>query len=100
MIYRDVRHVVPFAVQVGLFLSPVIYPSSEIVAALAERGLPGWVVGLNPMAGALECFRWAVLGAGTVTPGLVTASVVVTLLLGLSGLWFFRGMERYFADVV
>ena len=63
--YRDVRYVVPFLVQLWLFVTPVIYPSSSVAPALDRLGLPSWLVGLNPMAGVVEGFRWALLGTGS-----------------------------------
>jgi len=98
--YRDVRHVVPFFVQMWLFVTPVIYPSSRVTAKLAEHGLPVWLYGLNPMAGAVEGFRWAVFGRGPLNPSLLLTSVIVTAVLLVTGFLYFRRTERYFADVV
>lgn len=92
--YRDVRYVIPFLTQFWLFLTPIAYSSSLV---------PEWLrplYGLNPMAGVVEGFRWALLGQ-TYSIGpmvLVSAAVVVILLAG--GLMYFRRMERTFADVV
>lgn len=98
--FRDVRYVVPFFVQLWLFVTPVIYPTSRVIAKLEELGLPTWLYGLNPMAGVVQGFRWAVLGA-TESPGpMLGASVVVAFSFYLSGAFFFRRMERRFADVV
>ncbi|HIE13032.1 MAG TPA: ABC transporter permease [Desulfotomaculum sp.] len=92
-IYRDVRHVVPFLVQLWMFLSPVVYPSSMI----PEK----WrlLYGLNPMAGVIEGFRWAMLGKGD-PPALIGVSAAVVLLLLIGGLFYFRKMEGTIADVV
>jgi homopolymeric O-antigen transport system permease protein len=98
--YRDVRYVVPFFVQIWLFVTPVIYPSSKVVAKLAEKGLPGWLYGLNPMAGVVEGFRWALLGGVSRPLGLIVASSVVSLILLVSGMYYFKRTERVFADVV
>jgi lipopolysaccharide transport system permease protein len=98
--YRDVRHVVPFFIQMWLFVTPVIYPSSRVTAKLAELGLPAWLYGLNPMVGAVEGFRWAVFGTGVRSPGLIGASTAVAALLFVSGFFYFRRVERYFADIV
>ncbi len=62
--YRDVRYVVPFLVQLWLFVTPVIYPASVVAPHLEKLGVPGWTLGLNPMAGVVEGFRWAMLGRG------------------------------------
>lgn len=92
--YRDVRYTVPFLVQVWLYATPVAYPASLV----PEQWRP--LFGLNPMAGVVEGFRWALLG-GTFEPGpLIAVSVGMALALLASGLFFFRRMERTFADVV
>lgn len=92
--YRDVRHVIPFLVQIWLFVTPVAYSSSLI----PERWRP--IYAFNPMAGVVEGFRWMVgaRGAGF-GPGLAVSAAAVLLLL-TGGLYFFRRMERSFADVV
>jgi lipopolysaccharide transport system permease protein len=93
--FRDVRHAVPFMVQVWMFATPVVYPASLIVD-------PFWqaVYGLNPMVGVVEGFRWALLGTDT-APGIaiIASSVVATVLL-IGGVIYFKRMERTFADVV
>jgi lipopolysaccharide transport system permease protein len=93
-LYRDVRYVVPFLVQVWMFASPVAYPSSLV----PQRWR--WLYGLNPMAGVIDGFRWAITGHG-VAPGplmLASASAVLVVLLG--GLFFFQRMEGTVADHV
>ena len=92
--YRDVRYAVPFLVQFWMFASPVTYPSS--IVPEQWRAL----YGLNPMAGVIEGFRWALLGTET-SPGPLTAvSVGAALALLVSGAFYFRRMEKTFADVV
>lgn len=92
--YRDVQYVLPFFMQLWLFASPVAYSTSLIHSPLARA-----VYGLNPMAGAIQGFRWALLGAPP--PGvLLWPSVVVAAALFLSGLFFFKRMEETFADVI
>jgi lipopolysaccharide transport system permease protein len=98
--YRDVRYVVPFFVQLWLFVTPVIYPSSKVAAMLAKYGIPSWVYGLNPMAGVVEGFRWALLGRGHGPWSMIATSAAVASLLLVSGAFYFRRMERSFADVV
>jgi lipopolysaccharide transport system permease protein len=98
--YRDVRYVVPFLVQLWLFVTPVIYPASAVVRQLERLGLPGWLAGVNPMAGVVEGFRWSLLGAPPLAPGLLAASVTAAALVALSGMLYFRRVERSFADVV
>jgi len=92
--YRDVRYVVPFITQFWLFATPVAYSST----LLSEP----WrtLYGLNPMVGVVEGFRWALLGTQT-TPGpIVLVSVVAALGILVSGAFYFRRMEKTFADVV
>ncbi len=91
-LYRDVRHAIPFLVQFWMFASPVAYPSSLIPARWR------WLYGLNPMAGVIEGFRWALTGHGQ-PPGallLVSGGMVALSLVG--GLAFFKAMEGTIAD--
>jgi lipopolysaccharide transport system permease protein len=92
--YRDVAYVVPFLNQFWLFLTPVVYPSSVVP--------PSWRVlyGLNPMAGVVEGFRWALLGAGEGPSPMLAASALVSLALFVSGMVWFRRRERTFVDAV
>lgn len=92
--YRDVGYVIPFLVQVWLFASPVAYPTT----LLPER----WraLYGLNPMAGVVEGFRWALLGTEGVPGLMLVISALVVMLVLVSGLFYFRRMEKTFADVV
>jgi lipopolysaccharide transport system permease protein len=92
--YRDVRYAVPFIVQVLLFASPVAYASS----AIPEQWLP--LYRLNPLTGVIEGFRWALLGEGAAPLETVGISIAVTSLVLLSGLFYFRRVERSFADVI
>ena len=92
--YRDVRYTLPFLSQLWLFATPIAYPSSLV----SERFRP-WL-GLNPMSGVVEGFRWALLGTGRPPDALYFVSAVIAVLLLVSGLFFFRRMERGFADVV
>lgn len=93
-LYRDVRYVLPFLVQFWMFASPVAYPSSLVPAKWH------WLYGLNPMAGVIEGFRWALTGHGQ-TPGIMlVASSAAVLLLVVSGLVYFHAMEGEIADVV
>lgn len=92
--YRDVGHAIPFLIQVWMFLSPVAYPGSLV----PDRWRPLYI--LNPMAGVIEGFRWALLGkrAPDITVMATGATIVLVILLG--GIVFFKRMERSFADVV
>ena len=92
--YRDVRYTINFLIQFWLFATPVAYPSSLV----PER----WraLYGLNPMAGVVEGFRWALLGKQNAPGALLWVSVAVVVLLLIGGLYYFRRMEQQFADVV
>lgn len=92
--YRDVRYTVPFLAQAWMFATPIVYPSSMIPEAWR------WLYGLNPMAGVVEGFRWALLGTEILHLPLilVSASVVVISLVG--GLYYFKRMEHTFADLL
>jgi lipopolysaccharide transport system permease protein len=93
-LYRDVRYVVPFLIQFWLFASPVAYPSTLVPAKWR------WLYGLNPMAGVIEGFRWALTGQGQ-PPGIfLAASSAAVVLLVLSGLIYYHAMEGTIADVV
>jgi lipopolysaccharide transport system permease protein len=92
--YRDVKHILPFLVQVWMYASPIIYPSTMIPSSLQP------VYGLNPMVGAVEGFRWAMTGRGEPPLLLVAISGIVGLLFLASGAMFFRRTERTFADTI
>ncbi|MCJ7548583.1 MAG: ABC transporter permease [Anaerolineae bacterium] len=92
--YRDIRYAVPFLVQFWMFASPVTYSSSLVPAQWR------WLYGLNPMAGVIEGFRWALLGTETGPGPLTLASAIMALVLLVSGAFYFRRMEKTFADVV
>jgi lipopolysaccharide transport system permease protein len=92
--YRDVRHVVPFLLQFLLFATPVAYPSS----LLAER----WhaLYALNPMVGVVEGFRWSLLGSDVAIGSVALSSATSAAVLLMTGAFYFRRMERSFADVI
>lgn len=91
--YRDFQYAIPFMIQLWFFASPVVYPSNLLPEPLKL------LYGLNPMAGVIEGFRWALLGTNPPSLMILVSVMVVTLLL-ISGLFYFRRMEQYFADVV
>ena len=93
--FRDVRYTVPFLTQFWMFASPIAYPSS-----LIENDLLRALYGLNPMAGVVEGFRWALLDADTAPGPIIIASSAAAILLLVSGAYYFRRMEKTFADVV
>ncbi len=92
--YRDVGHAIPFVIQIWMYLSPIVYP----VSLVPEQWR--WLYGLNPMAGVIEGFRWALLGQTAPDPLVMMESVTVLLFVVISGLVYFRKMERQFADII
>ncbi len=92
--YRDIRHILPFLIQVWLFATPIAYPSSLIDEPWRT------VFALNPMVGVVEGFRWALLGADTAPGAMVLVSTTVAIAILVSGLYFFRHHEGTFADAV
>lgn len=92
--YRDVQYMIPFLIQAWMYSSPVAYSTS-----LIPSGPWSLIFGLNPMTGVIEGFRWALLGTDPPN-GLMLISVFMVLLLLVSGSFYFRRMERTFADVV
>lgn len=92
--YRDVRYIIPFLVQLWLFASPVVYSTSFV----PERFQTAYGI-INPMAGIIEGFRWAIVGTKPPTY-LMFASIAIIIVILISGLFYFRRRERTFADVV
>jgi lipopolysaccharide transport system permease protein len=92
--FRDVRHVVPFLIQIWLFATPVLYSTALLP--------PRWrtLYGINPMVGVIEGFRWALLGTAARPGPTMLVSIATVLLLLAGGAWYFRRMERTFADLV
>jgi lipopolysaccharide transport system permease protein len=92
--FRDVRYIVPFLVQFWLFSTPIAYPSS----LLSEP----WrtLYGMNPMVGVVEGFRWALLGTNTAPGPIIAVSALMALALLVGGAFYFRRMEKTFADIV
>ena len=93
-LYRDVRYVIPFVVQFWMFASPVAYPSTLV----PERWR--WLYGLNPMAGVIDGFRWAITGRGQAPGLLLLASAGMVAAVVTGGLFFFNRMETSVADRV
>ena len=92
--YRDVRYVVPFAIQMGLFASPVVYATSAISEPWQTLSA------INPMVGVIEGFRWATIGEGNAPWDLIGISAVAALVILAAGLAYFDRVERAFADYV
>jgi lipopolysaccharide transport system permease protein len=93
--YRDIAYVTPFLLQAWMYASPVVYS-----ATLIPEGSGQLIYGLNPMAGVIQGFRWAVLGVGQPDPTLLVVSSAISFLVLLSGVAYFRAVERSFADVI
>lgn len=93
--YRDFRYVVPFLIQVGLFISPIAFASANV----PERWRPLYF--LNPLVGIIDGCRWSILGGQSpIDPASLTASAGITAAALVIGVWYFRRMERGFADVI
>jgi lipopolysaccharide transport system permease protein len=92
--YRDVRYALPFIIQFWLFATPIAYPST----LLSEP----WrtLYGLNPMVGVVEGFRWALLGTDTQPGAMIFVSCLMAIAILVTGAFYFRRMEKTFADVV
>ena len=92
--YRDIRYVIPFLVQLWMFVSPVIYPVSMVPMEYQ------WILALNPMGGIIKAHRASLLGHQAIDWVLLAISCGIILMLFISGLYYFRRMEKTFADVV
>lgn len=91
--YRDVRYALPFFIQLLLFVTPVIYPASI-------AGKYSWILALNPMMGVIQNARAALLGTTPINWVLIGISFVATFILMLIGIYVFKKVERYFADII
>lgn len=94
VIYRDINYIIPFLTQFWLFVTPIAYPSSLVPEQWR------WLYALNPMTGVVEGFRWALLGVDTAPGPMLAVSTTISILVLISGLFYFRRMERTFADMV
>jgi lipopolysaccharide transport system permease protein len=92
--YRDMRHVIPFLISTWMYVSPVVYPSSMVPEQWRA------LYALNPMVGAIEGFRWALLGTSVLDMQVMALSSTMSLILLITGTYYFRRMERRFADVI
>ena len=92
--YRDIKYTIPFLTQIWMFATPVGYPSSLVPEAYRP------LYGLNPMAGVVEGFRWALLGQGEPPTARVAVSALTVVALLVGGMYYFRRLERVFADVI
>ena len=94
VLYRDIGYIIPFLTQLWFYLTPIVYPASEVPEQWQT------LYALNPMVGVVEGFRWALLGTDTSPGPMVAVSSIVALLMLISGMFYFRRMERNFADMV
>jgi lipopolysaccharide transport system permease protein len=92
--YRDIRYAIPFLIQIWMFVSPVIYP----VSIVDEKYQ--WVLAINPMGGVINAYRASILGHLPIDWGMLGISAAIIVMIFLSGLYYFRRMEKIFADVV
>lgn len=92
--YRDVRYIIPFLTQFWLFSTPILYSSTQVTATWKRV-----LLGINPMSGVVEGFRWCMLGQPTPGPMLLVSALSI-LAMFASGLFYFRRMEKTFADLV
>jgi lipopolysaccharide transport system permease protein len=96
--YRDFRYIIPFIIQLGIYVSPVPYSSTVI-----QQKFPDWMwlYSLNPMVAVIDGFRWALLdGKGGISLPSFSLSLSVTVFLAIIGVWYFRKTERTFADII
>lgn len=91
--YRDVRYILPYFIQILMFLTPVIYPSS-----IAQKY--SWILAINPMTGVIKAARGAILGTEPVNWPLLGLSLVAVIIIFIIGLYSFKQTERYFADFI
>lgn len=91
--YRDIKYTIPFLSQIWMFMTPIAYPSSLLPEPWRS------LYGINPMAGVVEGFRWALLGSATHPGPMLIVSSLVSIIILFSGVLYFRKMERTFADI-
>jgi len=93
--YRDCNYALPFFLQIWMYASAVVIPTSMIVS-------PRWqaLFALNPVVGCVEGFRWSVLGRSAMTPTMLWITIAMSILILFSGAFFFRRVERDFADII
>ncbi|HET6227328.1 MAG TPA: ABC transporter permease [Bacteroidia bacterium] len=99
--YRDFRYVIPFVVQFGLYISPVAFSSDYVYNNAKLPQIVKYIYSLNPMVGVIDGFRWCILGGktGLYLPGFFI-SVAISILFLFIGIWYFRKMEKSFADII
>lgn len=91
--FRDFSHIIPLVLRIGMFLSPIAYGAALVPAEYR------WAFNLNPLAGIIEGFRWALLGTDFNSMSLLSSSLVICLVL-IGGVWYFLRLDKYIADIV
>jgi lipopolysaccharide transport system permease protein len=94
VLYRDIGYMIPYITQLWFYLTPIVYPASKVPEQWQ------FVYALNPMVGVVEGFRWALLGTADAPSPMIAVSAFISLALFVSGMFYFRRMERTFADMV
>lgn len=96
--YRDCNYALPYFLQIWMYASPVVYPTSMVLSRVSEP----WqtLFALNPVVGFVEGFRWAVLGRSALNPTMLCLTIGMSSLLLITGAFFFRRVERTFADII
>jgi lipopolysaccharide transport system permease protein len=99
--YRDFRYVIPFIVQFGLYVSPIAFTSDSIYNNVKIPQLLKYVYSMNPMVGVIDGFRWCILGGKTLLymPGFII-SIVISIFFLFMGIFYFRKVEKSFADII
>ncbi len=94
VLYRDIGYMIPYITQLWFYLTPIVYPASKVPEEWQ------FFYALNPMVGVVEGFRWALLGTADAPNPMIAVSATIALLIFISGMFYFRRMERTFADMV
>ena len=96
--YRDFRYIIPFVVQFGLYISPVFYSTTAIQEKYGDVGR--MIVAINPIVGVIDGYRWAICGTTPLHWQSFVTSILLSLIMLFVGVWYFRRMEKTFADVI
>ena len=94
VLYRDIGYMIPYITQLWFYLTPIVYSSSEVPEEWR------FIYALNPMVGVVEGFRWALLGTADAPDPMIAVSATISVVIFISGMFYFRRMERTFADMV
>jgi lipopolysaccharide transport system permease protein len=94
VLYRDIGYMIPYITQLWFYLTPIVYPASKVPEQWQ------FLYALNPMVGVVEGFRWALLGTADAPSPMIAVSAFISLALFITGMFYFRRMERTFADMV